>query len=184
MTTLDEAALGAFIDAHYAAPGDHLFRMERLPRYAVPHQSAELERWRAGATEPDWSRKRPWLDRLANEARRGLVSRRVRVFGADLSDDEIMSCHWGYVLNSEHEDIRVLRHGEHPVPDLVPQDYWIVADRFVLPMRYDDEGRFLGAEVADPAQLEAFRTDRDRAWGAAEPFPGWWARHSELHRAA
>lgn len=184
MTALDETALGAFIDTHYAAPGDQLFRMERLPTYGVPHQSAELERWRRGATEPDWSRKQPWLDRLADEARRGLVSQRVRVFGAELSDDELRACHWGYALNSRHEDIRVLHHGEHDVPDLLALDYWIVADRFAVPMHYDGDGRFLGAEVAGPDRLDVFRADRDRAWAVAEPFPAWWSRHTELHRAA
>lgn len=183
MNPLDEADLGAFIDAHYTEPGDHLLRMEQLSRYDVPHQSAELERWRSGAAEPDWETKQPWLDTLADESRRGLISQRVRVLGHELTDDEIMSCHWGYALNGRYEDIRVLRCGEHDLPHgLVEQDYWIVVDRHVLPMHYDAQGRFLRAEVAAPDRVAGFRRDRDRAWAAAEPFPQWWARHPELHR--
>jgi hypothetical protein len=183
MTALDEAALGAFVDAQHTAAGDHLFRMERLPRYAVPHQSAELARWRRGETEPDRATKQPWLETLADEAGRGLISRRVRVFGVTLSDDELRACHWGYALNSRHEDIRVLRRGEHDLPeDLIELDYWIVVDRHVLPMHYDEDGRFLGAEVAAPGRLAEFRRDRERAWAVAEPFPQWWSRHPELHR--
>jgi hypothetical protein len=93
-TLLDERELGTFIDTHYKAAGDRLFRMERLPRYDVPHQFAELERWLAGEVEPNWETKQPWLDTLAAEQRRGLVSQRVRVFGAQLSADELRACHW------------------------------------------------------------------------------------------
>lgn len=183
MTVLDEQALGAFIDSHYRHAGDRLFRMERLPLYDVPHQAAELARWRAGHTEPDWESKQGWLDSLADESRRGLISQRVRRFGRELTDDELMSCHWGYFYNGRHEDIRVLHEGEHDTPaGLVEQDYWIVADTFVVPMHYDSAGRFLGAEVLPSDRLPDFRRDRDRAWAAAEPFGDWWARHAELHR--
>jgi hypothetical protein len=180
---LDERELGEFIDAHYKAAGDRLFRMERLPRYDVPHQTAELQRWLAGETEPNWETKQPWLDTLADERRRGLVSQRVRVFGAQLSSDELRSCHWGYALNGRYEDIRVLHAGEHAIPpDLMTIDYWIVAETYAVPMHYDPHGRFLGAEVAPADRLADFVRDRDRAWAAAEPFDTWWARHRELHR--
>lgn len=183
MTALDERALGEFIDAHYRRSGDHLFRMERLPLYDVPHQAAELARWRAGETEPDWNGKQSWLDTLADESHRGLVSQRVRRFGRELTDDELMSCHWGYRYNGRYEDIRVLHEGEHDIPaGLIEQDYWIVADTFVVAMHYDPGGRFLGAEVLPPDRLHDFVHDRDRAWAVAEPFSTWWARHPELHR--
>src|SRR5947208_7318870 len=75
MTALfDERQLGEFIDAHYKASGDHLFRMEQLPRYDVPHQTAELERWLAGAVEPNWETKQPWLDSLASTRRRSTAT--------------------------------------------------------------------------------------------------------------
>jgi hypothetical protein len=183
MTLLDERGLGDFIDAHYRSAGDRLFRMERLPLYDVPHQASELERWRAGATEPNWKAKQPWLDRLAEEQRRGMISQRVRRFGHVLSDDELRACHWGYALNGRYEDIRVLHEGEHDIPTgLVELDYWIVAERFAVPMHYDSRGRFLGAEVAPAERLAEFVSDRERAWSAAEPFTDWWARHPELHR--
>lgn len=185
MTLLDETQLGEFIDARFAEPGDQLFRMERLPLYAVPHQSSDLERWLAGETEPNWTTKQPWLDRLADEHRRGLQSRRVRRFGATLTDDEICACHWGYAYTGKFEDIRVLHEGEHEFPGgLIEQDYWLVDDQHVLPMIYDEEGRFVGAEIAPPERLDEFRRDRDRAWAAAEPFFDWWGRHTELHRPA
>jgi hypothetical protein len=180
---LQERELGEFINAHYRVSGDRLFRMERLPRYDVPHQTAELQRWLAGEVEPNWETKQPWLDTLADEQRRGLVSQRVRVFGAHLSADELRACHWGYALNGRYEDIRVLHEGEHDIPPgLLAVDYWIIGDTYAVPMHYDPRGRFIGAEIAAADRLAAFMQDRDRAWSAAEPFRTWWSRHHELHR--
>jgi hypothetical protein len=183
---LDEQGLGDFIGAHYRAEGDRLFRMELLPLYNVPHQAAELERWRAGATEPDWKTKQPWLDVLADEHERGLISRRVRRLSRVLTDDELMACHFGYAYNSRYEDIRVLHEGEHPMPELLGHDYWLIeprgGDRQVVKMHYDDDGRFVGAEVLSPDQHAAYIQERDRTWAVAEAFPAWWDRHRELHR--
>jgi hypothetical protein len=182
MTILDENGLGDFIDAHYNAPGDRLFRMEQLPYYDVPHQAAELAAWRSGG-EPDWSVKQPWLNTLAEERRRGLISERVRVLSARLTDDELRACNWGYPYTGRYEDIRVLRHGEHPIPGaLLAQDYWIIADTHVALMHYDSSGRFGCAEILAPAELARYRDDRDAAWTAGEPFGSWWRRHGELHR--
>ncbi|MGH3612237.1 MAG: hypothetical protein ACRDRK_06460 [Pseudonocardia sp.] len=43
-----------------------------------------------------------------HEQRRGLISQRVRRFGRELTEDELMSCHWRYAYNGRYEDIRVL----------------------------------------------------------------------------
>lgn len=185
MTLLDEKALGELINSYYHEKGHRLFRMERLSRYDVPNQTAELDRWRNGAIEPNWETKQPWLDVLADESKRGLISQRVRLFSARLSDDELRACHWGYYYNSRYEDIRVLHDGEHDIPpDLISQDYWIMAESVVVAMHYDPAGRFFGAEVLPDKQLATYQRDRDRAWAVAESFPRWWGRHSELHRIA
>ncbi len=180
---LDEHGLGDFIDAHYRTRGDTLFRMETLPAYSVGSDGTDWERWQSGATEPTWARKQPWLDVLRTDQENGLSQSRVRVFSAELTDYELYACHFGYVYNAQFEDIRVLRRGEHAAADdLIGHDYWIVADQHVVPMHYDAHGRFLGAEVLQPAQLDSYLRDRERAWAEAEPFTAWWARHSELHR--
>lgn len=61
----------------------------------------------------------------------------MRILSADLTDYELMACHWGYAYNSKFEDIRVLHHGEHEIPDLLGHNYWIVADQHVMRMDYD-----------------------------------------------
>ena len=119
---LDRAGLGAYIDARYHEPGDQLFRLERLTFYA--DNAATLTRWQNGETEPDWDSR--WSKTLAAERDRGLVQRRVRVLSADLSDDERASCLLAYPTNGRFEQIRVLRVGEHPMPDLPAEDYWLM----------------------------------------------------------
>ena len=182
---LNENELGGFIDQHYRARGDVLFRMERLPHYAVAQQSAELQAWRNGG-EPDMVAKQRWLDVLAAEVERGMLTQRLRILSADLSDDEQRACHWGYPHVGRFEDVRVLRSGEHPVPDLLDHDYWVIrpagSDVQVVRMDYSGCGEFLGATVLPPAEHPLYLHEQHLAWANAEPFSAWWGRHGELHR--
>lgn len=95
---------------------------------------------------------------------------------------ERYACQWGYALNGRFEDIPVLRRGEHEIPDLVVEDFWLIGDDDVVLMRYDDAGRFEAAEALDVERAGPYVTTRDRGLAAAEPFAQWWARHPELHR--
>lgn len=186
---LDLVGLGEFMEAHYQRSGDVAFRMERLPMYSVESDGDDYARWKAGATEPTWSRKQPVLDQLASDQAEGLLLQRVRVFARPrLTDYELYECHFGYAYNALYEDIRVIHAGEHTLPaEAIERDYWLVIPfrgrGFVLPMRYDEEGRFVGADViGDPAEVDRYMVDRARALAVAEPFTSWWARHGELHR--
>ena len=180
---MDLPTLGAFIEANYYRPGDSVFRMECLPEYAVESDGDDYHRWLAGEAEPTWFRKQPWLDELAAARNNDMTHRRVRRFGPTLTDYELYACEWGYALNAEAgEDIRVLRDGEHDVPDLLESEYWVINDGTVVPVLYDGHGRFVGAGVLPSDRAAEFRHDRDAAWAAAEPFAQWWARHPELHR--
>ena len=175
MTRLDIDALIAELDVFHT-----LFRFEQLPAYAVDDDGDDYHRWAAGAPEPTWPRKQPWLDVLHADRAAGRDRRRVRRFTADLTDYERYACDWGYAHNAPAgENIRVLRPGEHRIPNLPPEDFWVVDDHTAIVMNYDDAGGFLDAtRVPDPSPYIAAR---DRAWEAAEPFEPWWAQHPELH---
>jgi hypothetical protein len=186
VTALDAHAVGRFFAEHYRQRGDTLFRLETLPFYDVEDDGPNFRRWLEGATEPDLEFKSAWLTTLREEAARGLYAHRVRIFSAELTDYERYACDFGYALNvPAGEDVRVLRRGEHAIPDsIIATDFWLVNDAHVIPMHYDEGGRFLGAELLPDNQLDAYRRTRDVAWAAAEPFLAWWARHPELHRHA
>lgn len=183
---LDEQRLNDVIDAHYSRPGDQLFRMERLPWYDVASQNADRDAWLRGRV--DTSAIEAWAGVLADDARRGLVSRRVRVLSAELTADEAMSCNVALPITSRHEYVRILRHGEHEAPQLLDHDYWVIEPAGgpvqILRMIYTDGGAFRGAVVVEPSEHEAYLRERALAWVAGEPFAAWWTRHGELHRMA
>ncbi len=179
---MDLPTLGEFIEAHAIREGDSVFRMECLPEYAVSSDGDDFHRWLAGSAEPTWSRKQPWLDELAAERAKGIRHERVRRLGSSLTPYELYSCQWGYALNHPAEEIRVLRDGEHDMPELLDTEYWIINDGIVVPTLYDAAGGFVGAAILGSDRVEEFIADREAAWQAAEPFDQWWARHPELHQ--
>lgn len=183
---LTEAELGDVIDAHYRDPGDLLFHREGLPWYDVESQNLDRSAWQAGRFDP--AQVTAWAARLASERERGMVSRRLRIVSAELTDDERMSLQAALPVLAEYEDVRVLRRGEQLVPGLVDHDYWILRQAdgppVVIAMRYSDGGTFLGGEVV-PAHLHgAYLRDQELAWAIGIPYAEWWAAHPDLHRTA
>lgn len=180
---LDEQALEDFVFSRYAHPGDRLFRMERLPLYDVPGQNADREAWLAGHV--DTTALEQWAQALANDRRRGLISRRVRVLSSVLTDDETMSCQVALPIIGRDQEVRILRRGEHLVPELLDHDYWVIETAGgtvdVVRMVYSDGGAFLGAEVVPTHKHGSYVRERDLAWSIGEPFATWWNRHRELH---
>lgn len=184
MTLLDEDQLGAWFGEHQTARGDVAMRVERLPIYRVPQQEDELRAWREGRPQ-DRANLDPWLDVLADEVDRGLLTLRARVFSEHLTDDELRACHWSYPDIGRYEDIRVLHRGEQPVPAVLDHDYWIihtVADDswHVARMHYDARGFFRGAEIVE--DVAPYLQEWRLMWALGEPFAPWWGRHRELHR--
>jgi hypothetical protein len=183
---MNEVQLDEFIDAHYQHRGDRLLRMERLPWYAVESQNHDRAAWLAG--RPDTTAIEGWARVLADDASRGLISERVRVLSDVLTDDEAMSCAVALPITSRHEAVRVLRHGEHLVPDLVDHDYWVIrpvgGGVHVLAMHYSPEGAFERAVVVPVEAHGPYLREQQLAWAIGEPFAEWWASHPELHRSA
>ena len=72
---------------------------------------------------------------------------RVRVIQEPLSDYVRFELTWGYPMNTAvDEQIHVLSTapGQPPVPN---EDFWLFDDTTVARLRYDEEGRFLRAEI-------------------------------------
>lgn len=165
---IDAVRLGELIEGYRRK----VFRMESRPMYAV---GDDYRRWAAGEVDPMSDRKQQWLDVLRADREAGKVRYRVRILSEQLTDYELYSCAWGYQLNTVGEDIRVLHRGEHPLPDaLIERDHWVIDDDLVLVMHYDDDGVFVGAEVAP--DVDPYLAARDKAWATAEPFVDWWRR--------
>lgn len=177
---LTAAELGDYIDSRLTRSA---FRLETLNRYDVGSDEDDFARYLRGEPGPTPRRKQPWLDRLRRERDAGIHNHRVHVLSTPLTDYLRYECEWGHAPNAEFEDIRILDTAERPRPDgLVDHDFWLVDDRDVVRMHYDDAGRYLGAEPLDPDHAPRYRRARDVAVAAAEPFATWWARHPEERR--
>lgn len=179
---LTEAELGDLIDAHHRGRGDVLYHREGLPHYDVTSQNADREAWLAGRFDP--AQVTAWAARLAGERERGMVSRRLRVLSEQLTDDELMSLLAALPVIAREEEVRILRRGEHAVPDVVDHDYWIArpADGpvLVIRMHYTDGGAFQGAEVIPPQRHAPYLSDQELGWAIGVPYAEWMAAHSDL----
>lgn len=184
---LTAAELGDVIDERHRGPGDVLFHREGLPRYDVPSQNADREAWVAGRFDP--GQVTAWSERLADERARGMVSRRLRILSADLTDDEQMSVFGALPVIGREEEVRILRRGEHAFPTgLIEHDYWIArpADGpvLVVRMRYTDGGAFEGAVVVAPQDHGPYLRDQELLWEAGMSFTEWTAAHGDLRGRA
>jgi hypothetical protein len=181
---LDEQVLEDFIFTRYSKRGDQLFRMERLPHYDVPSQNADRASWLAGHF--DTRPLEEWAEVLADDRRRGLISRRARILSEGLTDDEAMSCNVALPIIGRDQEVRILHRGEHPVPNLLDHDYWVIEPASgpveVVRMIYSESGAFLGAEVVPSSAHGTYLREKDLAWSLGEPFTSWWNHHRELHR--
>lgn len=182
MLTLDE--IFTYIDEHFHRSA---WRLEALDVYDVESDGDDVARYLAGQDRPTNTTQGPWLEQLRNDTAAGKSWSRVHVFRGPLSDYLRYECEWGYVYNvAAGEDVRILDLTERDEPaGLLNEEFWLYDDRYVLVMKYDDAGHFLGGiPVEDESQLPKYLAARDAAVAAAEPFTDWWERHPQYHRNA
>jgi hypothetical protein len=177
---LTEPELGDLLDRAQ----DELFRLEVLDAYDVASDGGDFARYVAGEPGPDMARKGPWLDRLRQDAARGLRNTRVHVVRSPLSDYLRYEMEWGYAPNAAAgEDIRVLDLAEASgPPGLVDHDFWLMDDRLAVIMHYAGGGRFIGASLAAASELGRYQRAAKAAWQASVPFGRYWAAHPQFHR--
>jgi hypothetical protein len=180
---LDERELDQFFAEHFQRTA---FRLEMRDSYDVAAERGQLARYLAGEPGPDPDRTSPWLDELRADTAAGKRWQWVHVVRGPLSPYLRMAFEWGYAANVRAgADVRILDLADLPRPDgLGDEDFWLLDDDAVLIMRYDDQGRYLGAEPADLGELARYRRARVAAWQAAVPLSLYWRKHPQYHRAA
>ncbi|QFG22866.1 DUF6879 family protein [Actinomadura sp. WMMB 499] len=177
---LSEAELEALFDDFK----DETFRMETLDRYAVSSENERLNRYLSGEPLEIEPATREWLEFMAEEISSGKRWYKVHILRSPISEYLRFECEWGYAVSSQYgQEVFILDEAEHARPEGVPdEDFWLFDDGKVALLRYDDGGRFLGAELVDGAGADAYRGYRDAVMEAAEPFAAWWDRHPEYRR--
>jgi hypothetical protein len=168
VTALSPEEFGALFDRFEV----EAFRLETLPVYLVDEETEQIAAWRAGRPRPERSvRTDPWLRRIALTAAAGKSWRRVHVVRLPLSEYVTWEL-IGYGENqTAGEQIRI---AERTASLAELPEFWLfdgdASSAYAAEMRYDADGRYLGAELAtEPARLEELRAARDLAWHAGVP---------------
>lgn len=182
---LTEEQLGAFIDEHFSRD---LFRLETRTRYNVSSDGEDFARFLRGEAEPTAPGKTEWLEHVRQEREAGLISRRVNVLRAPLSDYQRYECEWGYTyLVEAGEDVRILDLTNAPEGSAVLReigDFFLADGAKAVRMIYNDDDEFVGAEIVDDADVKPYVQIAEASWTLSEPFMRWWAEHPEHHRSA
>jgi hypothetical protein len=177
---LSEADLDPFFDAIRR----EAFRVEALPSYAVPVESAGLGAYLAGEPFQKSEAGQQFNEFIRGQVEAGVTWRRVRVVQGPLSDYERWECEWGFAQSEQlgHRTFVLDRAESADPPELPGYDWWMLDERAVLLFHYDD-GRFAGADVVDePGRVAEHVRYRDAALAAAVPFPEYWAAHPQYWR--
>jgi len=178
---LSEADLDPFFDTIRR----EAFRLETLPAYAVPVESAGLGAYLAGEPFQKSETGQQFNEFVRSQVEAGVTWRRVRVMRSPLSDYERWECEWGYTQSEQHgHHTFVLDLAETPDPPQLPgYDWWMFDERVVLRFHYDEAGQFLGADpIDDPGQVANHVRYRDASLAAAVPFPKYWSAHRQYWR--
>jgi len=138
------------------------FRLETFERYTIPEEQAWLDAFQRDGSLPDLTVDNdPWLRLIADAVGVGKRLRRVHLVRRPLSDYlrfELGLCQFTAAAG---EEVRIADLDEHPQLATLHTDFWLFDDQVAVVMRYDAQGRFLGAEPGgDPAP---WRRQRDLA---------------------
>lgn len=178
---LDEAGLVEYV-AQFEFDA---LRHETLQRYAVPSDGGDFDRYLAGETHPDPALGRVWRDKVARRAAEGRITRRVRILRNRPSEYVCFEAEWQYTRNEAvGERIRILDLTETARPlGLIDDELWVLDRSRVVVMHYDESGAFDHGDALEGDAAALYVAAAQTAWGHAEPFGSWWARHPQYHRA-
>ncbi|MGP9018954.1 DUF6879 family protein [Streptomyces sp. BR1] len=147
------------------------WRLETLPQYLVPQESAEFEAFRSGVRIDPHAYASPYtqdLKRLRDEGRR---KGRVHLLAQPLSDYLRFEFSRYYTPHSlAGEDVRILdvTGRKNPLPN-VP-DFWMFDRATVVLMHYETDGTQIGRELYE-GDVAPFITYQHIAISESVPFP-------------
>jgi hypothetical protein len=142
------ADLGELLDSFQRSAA----RLETLDRYTIPREEAWLEAFRRDGSIPDLTPATyPWLKLIADTTSAGRTVQRVHVVGWPLPEYIRWELGMYRLTQAAGEDIRIADRIRYPELGNLGPDFWLFDQTTVAVMRYDPEGRFLGAELATDA---------------------------------
>ena len=147
----------------------YAWRLEARDVYGVPDENARLQAFLAGRPVPPSSSKSAWTEMTLSAAAAERPFSRVRMVGHPITD----YTRWEFSVYPENiaggEEVRVLDRTLLPDEDpLWDVDFWLFDDKVAVIQNYDEQGHYLGPELApDVARYVALRR---RAMEASVPY--------------
>jgi hypothetical protein len=132
------------------------YRVEALSQYRIEGgEWEEFQKYKEGYIK-DYSSLNEWVASLQRWKQEGKEMKRIRVIDSILSDYEKYEFETGYVLTGvSGENIRVVNreiYNQLATPE-IKGDYWLFDMKYLLEMKYDQEGRFLGGELVEDEKI-------------------------------
>lgn len=145
------------------------FRLETLPRYLVPEEAEELQRYLDGEPLPLHTRHQEWLVALDDWRDQGKTIVRVRLLPRQITQYQEFELAWGYPYNAQHgEKIYIITADLYQLHfGAEAHDWWLFDNQTAADMKYGEKGEFLGAERA--ATDEPYRDMRSKLLEYAVP---------------
>ncbi|BBA99798.1 hypothetical protein RVR_6575 [Actinacidiphila reveromycinica] len=153
------------------------FRLETLDDYSASGNVDAFRTFLSGGPQPkDYNAE--WVAEVEAATRSGKRIYRVHVLKRPLTPYLRFELGWGYRKNSTAgEEFFILdtTDGHSPLADV--GDFWLFDSTEAATMRYDESGRFLGAEIVPLPRSAEYVTYRNVALDHAQPFAPWWEQH-------
>ncbi|MGH3720806.1 MAG: DUF6879 family protein [Pseudonocardiaceae bacterium] len=151
------------------------FRLETLPQYLVPEETADFSAWKAGKPVPPRTpESSELLARIQRDAARGFRRYKVHILDQPLTAYLRFELYLYLDSVAAGSEVYVVDRDDHPDLADLHEDFWLFDDEIAVRMIYDDEGRFLHPELID--DIEPYRQMRDATLRRAEPLNDYLAR--------
>ncbi|MEV7021735.1 DUF6879 family protein [Kitasatospora sp. NPDC093558] len=164
----------------FSAFNQDAFRLETFDDYSRSGGVAAYRAFLAGEEQPEDYKTSDWVDTISDAVQAGKRMYRVHILSRPLTDYLRFELGWGYHRNmAAGEEFFILdtTGQKNPIPEA--PDFWLFDDETIAAMKYDGNGKYLGADFLDSGRLAEFRAYRDTAMAHAVPFAEWWAQYGE-----
>lgn len=119
------------------------FRVEGLSEYKVPEEAEALELFQSiGQLPPGYNIE--WVELVSAAVGAGKTMSRLRLLSDELTDYEKFEIAGYAPAQAAGEDVRTARRADYEFVE----DFWLFDDTWIARMKYDDQGRWLRADVA------------------------------------
>lgn len=151
------------------------WRFEAQPTYAMPRESPDLNRWRAGQARPH-AHNEAWHETVREIVTSGRSIGRVRVLRRPLTEYQRFQLDWVIPANTEAgEQVRVLDLTRLGL-DLPSHDFWIFDDSVVVDLNFNPDGTLFNRDQRESPDLWQYREWRDTALAHSVSLSEWNAR--------